>query len=54
MSVHKQILDWSTSIPGWQRDALRRLVENGKLTDEDIEELVEICKDKHGIDTTLN
>ena len=41
----RDILAWSSSRPVWQRDALRRLVQNGELTDEDIDELTELCKD---------
>jgi hypothetical protein len=39
------LLAWSASRPAWQRDALRRLVQNGKLVDQDIEELVTLCLD---------
>jgi len=39
------LLSWSASRPAWQRDALRRLVQNGKLDDQDIDELVELCLD---------
>lgn len=37
------LLEWSASRPAWQRDALRRLVQNGKLDDKDIDELVTLC-----------
>ena len=49
MDVLKEILSWSETRPEWQRDALRRLSASGKLTDEDIVELSEICKSKHGL-----
>ncbi len=49
MTVLKEILDWSTDRPAWQRDALRRLVLNGDLSDEDINTLAEICKSGHGL-----
>lgn len=39
------LLAWSAGRPAWQRDALRRLVQNGKLDDQDIDELVELCLD---------
>lgn len=38
------ILNWSADLPGWQRDALRRLCSQGKLEPIDITELVAICK----------
>lgn len=49
MSVLQQILEWSTSRPMWQRDALRRLVANGDLSSTDISSLTEICKATHGL-----
>ncbi|ARU02364.1 AAA family ATPase [Yoonia vestfoldensis] len=42
----RAILDWSKERPAWQRDALRRLLQNGELTDADIVALVELCKDQ--------
>lgn len=49
MSVLQEILEWSQGRPMWQRDALRRLVMNGELSDEDISSLTEICKSAHGL-----
>ena len=49
MSVLKEILEWSQERPTWQRDALRRLVLNGELTEDDISELSEKCKSAHGL-----
>ena len=40
------ILTWSQNRPIWQRDALRRLMQAEKLTDQDITELTSICKDR--------
>jgi len=37
------ILEWSRDRPAWQRDALRRLVIQGTLGEEDITELTAIC-----------
>lgn len=49
MNVLQGILEWSQGRPMWQRDALRRLVLNGELSDEDICSLTEICKSAHGL-----
>ena len=49
MNVHQEILEWSRERPMWQRDALRRLVLNNELSDEDISSLTEICKSSHGL-----
>ena len=51
MTVLHEILDWSMDKrrPVWQRDALRRLVVEGELSDEDLRNLAEICKAAHGL-----
>lgn len=49
MTVLQEILEWSSDRPGWQRDALRRLMVNGELSDEDVFALAEICKSAHGL-----
>lgn len=49
MTVLQEILEWSQDRPIWQRDALRRLVLQGELTDEDTLALAEICKSSHGL-----
>ncbi len=49
MTVLQEILKWSQDRPGWQRDALRRLVLNGDLSDDDIRDLTDICKSTHGL-----
>lgn len=38
------ILNWSTDMPAWQRDALRRLCCQSKLEASDLTTLVAICK----------
>jgi energy-coupling factor transporter ATP-binding protein EcfA2 len=49
VSVLKEIFEWSQDRPLWQRDTLRRLVINDVLFEDDILELVEICKSAHGL-----
>lgn len=49
VNVLQEILSWSKERPGWQRDALRRLVINGELTNQDIRELGDICKGDYGL-----
>lgn len=41
----RAILQWSKDRPLWQRDALRRLLQNGELSDADIAALTELCSD---------
>jgi len=49
MTVLKELLEWSQKRPAWQRDALRRLVLDGELSDADISALTDICKSVHGL-----
>lgn len=48
-NILTDIVQWSRDLPGWQRDALRRIVENGELSSEDIADLGEICRTEHGV-----
>ena len=49
MTVLQTLLNWSRERPSWQRDALRRLVQHGDLSDADIRAATEICKHEHGL-----
>jgi energy-coupling factor transporter ATP-binding protein EcfA2 len=49
VNVLAEILEWSKDRNAWQRDALRRLVVTGDLSDDDILELASICKSAHGL-----
>jgi len=49
VNVLQEILTWSADRPTWRREALRRLVVSGELSDEDISDLTEICKGDHGL-----
>ncbi len=51
--VFETILDWSQARPAWQRDALRRIVQQGKLSESDIAELVTLCKQGSGAAKTI-
>jgi hypothetical protein len=51
-SAYQMILEWASSRPLWQRDALQRIVAKGKLATLDISELTSLClksKGKEGI-----
>jgi len=49
MNILAEILAWSSGRPAWQRDALRRLLTRGPLSEADLEELLELCKAVHGL-----
>ncbi len=48
-TILESILAWSMDRPEWQRDALRRIVQKGKLEDSDIIELATLCLTEHGL-----
>ncbi|MBN2450071.1 MAG: AAA family ATPase [Lentisphaeria bacterium] len=47
--VLSEILDWSNDRPMWQRDALRRIVTAGGITEQDLDELEQLCRAAHGM-----
>lgn len=47
--VLDEILAWSEGRALWQRDALRRLLVAENLSESDISELTELCKQPHGL-----
>jgi energy-coupling factor transporter ATP-binding protein EcfA2 len=49
MNVLLEILKWSQNRPLWQRDALRRLVQGGELSDQDTDSLAAVCRSAHGL-----
>jgi energy-coupling factor transporter ATP-binding protein EcfA2 len=49
VTVLEEILAWSQDRPAWQRDALRRLLQNGQLSDDDVGVLTNICKSSQGL-----
>jgi hypothetical protein len=49
MNVLQEIVTWSKDRPTWQREALRRLVVNDELTEQDVRELADICKGDYGL-----
>ena len=48
MTLLDSIYQWSTSLPAWQRDALRRLFQSAKLSANDLQELIALVKQEHG------
>ncbi|MCH8342434.1 MAG: AAA family ATPase [Planctomycetes bacterium] len=49
VDILQEILDWSSTRPPWQCDALRRLVTRGEIDDDDVNDLTNICKARHGL-----
>src|SRR5437773_3086655 len=49
MTVVQDIYEWSLTRPLWQRDGLRRLLHQGSLARQDVEELAQICRSEVGL-----
>jgi energy-coupling factor transporter ATP-binding protein EcfA2 len=52
MSALEQVIKWSQGLPGWQADAVRRLLEQGTLTPDDRDVVFGMLKAAHGIGST--
>jgi energy-coupling factor transporter ATP-binding protein EcfA2 len=48
-SPFPDILNWSSGLPEWQADALRRIVLQGNLNPGDLDELEKICRSKRAL-----
>lgn len=46
------IVQWSTSLPNWQQDALRRIIELGDVNGDDIDELVALSLSENSVKET--
>lgn len=49
MDVLKEILTWSSTLPQWQSDAVRRLLTQGQLTPTDESELLALAEHASGL-----
>ncbi|WP_308775154.1 AAA family ATPase [uncultured Bilophila sp.] len=55
MSVYNEILSWSQNKPDFIKDALRRIILNPLITDQDINDIVSLIKKENGaMSITLN
>ncbi|MDE0119183.1 MAG: hypothetical protein OXM55_04155 [Bdellovibrionales bacterium] len=48
MSILSEILEWAKQQDDWKQDAVRRIIENGNYTSEDVKELTDIILFKYG------
>lgn len=48
INVFNEILKWSKSLPDWESDALRRIVENIEYSEKDIKEVSHLLKREKG------
>ena len=54
MAVFADILDWSADRHVWKQDALRRIIIQGDLSADDIDEIHKICLAQVGFDDPEN
>jgi hypothetical protein len=52
-NVVADIVSWSTNLPLWQQDGLRRIVEKSTLAADDLADLAELCKKEYGLSDTV-
>ena len=48
-NVLQALLEWSSGLPMWQRDALRRIVASAELAPEDEDAVLALAKAEHGL-----
>lgn len=49
MNVLHEIVDWAQNLPGWQADAVRRLLKHGEFDKNDESEVLAMLRSKHQI-----
>ncbi len=49
MSLLETVVEWGQNLPAWQGDAVRRLLTQESITDNDISELTTFLRSKHGL-----
>jgi len=55
MGIYDEVLAWSSEkLPPWRQDVLRRLVTTGEITSADIDEIYELAKLHHRINTAAD
>ena len=53
MAIYNEILTWANNKPAFIKDALRRIISNSSITQNDIDELVLLLKKENG-DTSVS
>lgn len=54
MAIYEEILVWADRLPPWRQDALRRLCVQGDWNEADLDEILDLAKQHHGIDSALD
>ncbi|WP_353251199.1 AAA family ATPase [Salinisphaera sp. T31B1] len=54
MAIYEEVLTWADRLPPWRRDALRRLCTQGEWHDADLDEILDLAKQHHGLESALD
>lgn len=55
MAIYQEVLVWAGSrLPLWRQDALRRLCIQGEWNEADLDEILDLAKQHHGISSALD
>ncbi|MCE8022021.1 AAA family ATPase [Halomonas sp. MCCC 1A11036] len=53
MAIYEEVLPWADRLPPWRQDALRRLCVQGGWTEADLDEILDLAKQHHGISSEI-
>ncbi|MBC8877984.1 MULTISPECIES: AAA family ATPase [Pseudomonas] len=53
MAIYEEVLAWADRLPPWRQDALRRLCIQGAWNEADLEEILDLAKQHHGIRSAM-
>jgi energy-coupling factor transporter ATP-binding protein EcfA2 len=53
MAIYEEMLAWAHRLPPWRQDALRRLCTQGGWSEEDLNEIIDLAKQHHGISSAI-
>lgn len=54
MAIYEEVLAWAERLPPWRQDALRRLCVQGGWSREDLDEILDLARQHHGIGSSLD
>ncbi|BDU22237.1 AAA family ATPase [Dyella sp. GSA-30] len=54
MAIYEEMMAWADRLPPWRQDALRRLCVQGEWGDADLDEILDLAKQHHGIGSALD
>ncbi|TET07224.1 MAG: hypothetical protein E3J83_05310 [Candidatus Atribacteria bacterium] len=49
MSALEKIIEWASTLPAWESDAIRRMLTQSDFTDKDTQDIIDFLKKDHGL-----